>query len=446
MKMWLVVLFGCLCVLPLSAQTPDWVISHPVSDKEYIGVGMASLQDNDYMRKATQNALADIAGQISNRIEVSSFMRTVDVDAKSRELFEEKIQGSMTAYLDGHHLKDSYQDNRNYYVCYVLDKSLYEMNLISRRNKVLRQGLDFYNKGVEALEKNSLVNAVQLFGKGLEMVEPWVFLDLITEKDGKPFDVAAELYAVYCDVFDGLAITVNNVNVDGQFFKPIAEPIAACLSRNGEVVPNVKLKAKFVAGDGEVTPAIATDYNGTSEFYVTNIVSKLPVQELQITIDDTFKASLPESFHSLISSQMWPMAKVTITLGKEVISAYLHVNEDGISSMKPQLSSLLVNNYFVLTEYEEEAECYMELFSNMTEGGIVTGGLYDLKEYYCSLALKIYDKESRTLLLDYILQHVRVLAPFNKSKAQIEAMCTRELMKRINRELPDNIKKMNLNN
>lgn len=70
--------------LALFAQQPAWVTSHPTDANAYIGIGFAPLKDSDYIQKATQNALNDIALQIATHIESNSFMHTVDIDGKSR--------------------------------------------------------------------------------------------------------------------------------------------------------------------------------------------------------------------------------------------------------------------------------------------------------------------------------------------------------------------------
>lgn len=87
--------------LALLAQQPAWVAAHPTDDNAYIGIGFAALKEPDYIQKATQNALNDIALQIATRIESNSFMHTVDIDGKSRELFEDKIKSSVVSYLEG---------------------------------------------------------------------------------------------------------------------------------------------------------------------------------------------------------------------------------------------------------------------------------------------------------------------------------------------------------
>ena len=431
--------------LALIAQQPAWVTSHPTDDNAYIGIGFATLDEPNYIQKATQNALNDIALQIATRIESNSFMHTVDIDGKSKELFEDKIRSSMVSYLEGQKLVDSYQNERNYYVYYSLDKVTYENSTQKHKRAAISTGLDYYNKARKALESNSLVTAVQLLGKGLEAVSPWLFMDLSTTVDGNRFDIPAELYNAYIQVFDGLTITVNQLNIEGEAFKPIKAPIAGCLSRNGSVIQNVKLKAEFVMGSGEITPPVATDYNGTSEFYVTNITSKASVQEIRISIDDSFITDLPVSYRQLIKKQSWPSAKITISLTPQQVTAYLNVSNSDLSSCEKQITAILANQHFTMTEDPDNAMLFIDLSTSLELGGVIPGDMYDLNECLCGLALKIYNNESTALLLNYVVDRIRVLSPANKTPEQTEMMCVRELMKRVKRELPKQIKNLTLN-
>ena len=431
--------------LALIAQQPAWVTSHPTDDNAYIGIGFATLDEPNYIQKATQNALNDIALQIATRIESNSFMHTVDIDGKSKELFEDKIRSSMVSYLEGQKLVDSYQNERNYYVYYSLDKATYENSTQKHKRAAISTGLDYYNKARKALESNSLVTAFQLLGKGLEAVSPWLFMDLSTTVDGNRFDIPAELYNAYIQVFDGLTITVNQLNIEGEAFKPIKAPIAGCLSRNGSVIQNVKLKAEFVMGSGEITPPVATDYNGTSEFYVTNITSKASVQEIRISIDDSFITDLPVSYRQLIKKQSWPSAKITISLTPQQVTAYLNVSNSDLSSCEKQITAILANQHFTMTEDPDNAMLFIDLSTSLELGGVIPGDMYDLNECLCGLALKIYNNESTALLLNYVVDRIRVLSPANKTPEQTEMMCVRELMKRVKRELPKQIKNLTLN-
>lgn len=434
-------LFVLLEFVPLWAQTPRWVTNHPVSEQEYIGIGMAPLSDADYMKKATQNALADIASQISIKLENNSFLHTVDVDGKARDMFEGKIQSSMVAWMEGQELKETYQSNDNYYVYYSLDKKVYARNSESRRKQVVQIGLDYLQKGREAESMMNLAQAVQLYGKGLEAVEPWVFMDLMN--DG--VNIPTELYHAFVNVFSNMTITTNVVQVEGEAFKAISIPLAGCLSKNGDVVPNVKLKAYFVTGGGAVSEPIETDHTGTAEFYVTNITSKEGVQDLRISIDDSFMQALPDSYRQLLQNQVWPSAKVTVLLKSVPVTAYLYINdENDLEGIEKRISSLLTNNHFTMSEDSDASQIFIDLTTKMELGSVVKGGMYDLNTCYCTFILKFYNNKTEQLLLDYSVNQVKVLSPVHKSAEETIAMCIREVMKRVNRELPNRLKKLSL--
>ncbi|WP_303179800.1 LPP20 family lipoprotein [uncultured Butyricimonas sp.] len=444
-KIILSLLLSVYGVFQAGAQEPEWVNKRPTSPDMYIGIGMASLTETDYMKKATQNALLDIVSQIAIKLENNSFLHRVDVDGKSREMFEDKIHGSLAAWIEGQELKDTYQSGQKYYVYYVLDKNVYARKAEERRQQAIKTGMDYLQKGRAAEEAMNLTQAVQLYGKGLEAAEPWVFMDLTTDEGGRSVNVPVELYNAYMNVFSGMAITTNVVQVEGEAFKAVAEPIAGCLSKNGVVVPNVKLKASFVSGSGAVSPAIQTDHTGMAEFYVTNITSKEDVQELRVSIDESFTDALPAAYRRLLQNQTWPAAKVSILLKSAPITAYLYVNDNDLEGCERHISSLLTNNYFTLSEDPDAPQCFVDLSTKMEMGETVTGGIYDLNACYCTLVLKIYNNKNQQMLLNYSVNRVKVLVPISKSAEETISMCVREVMKRVNRELPDRIKKLKIN-
>ena len=109
------------------------------------------------------------------------------------------------------------------------------------------------------------------------------------------------------------------------------------------------------------------------------------------------------------------------------------------------VSSLLTNNYFSLSEDPDAAQCFVELSTKLDMGEVVTGGVYDLNTCYCTIVLKIYNNKTQQMLLNYSANQIKVLVPVNKSATASISMCVREVMKRVNRELPNQIKKLKIN-
>lgn len=422
------------------AQTPSWVSKRPISDKEYIGIGMAETKIGDYIDIAKTNAYADIASQIATKVDSEAFMQTVDLDGKSRQLFEEKIKNSMVAWIEGVEIKESHTGDGKYYIYCTLDKKLYKKNVEARRKEAVEKGLDYLQKGHDAMAEMNLSQATLLYAKGLEIVEPWTFLNL--SKDG--MNIPAELYTAYINVFSGMAITTNTANIEAETFKNVNIPVAACLSKNGEVVPNVKLKAVFVNGDGAITPSIATDYNGTAEFYITNILSNEKIQEVRISVDDSFIKSLPDSYRELVGSDNLPTAKVTVTLSKGATTAFINLNDQhDLEGIERHISNILSEKYFKISEDPDIADCFVDISTQLDMGEVVSG-VYNLNTCYCTLIVKIYNNQTQELLTEYSLNNVKVLAPEHNTVEETISMCIREVMKRAKRELPNKLNKINL--
>ena len=439
----LIALSALLCSMAF-AQAPSWVKSRPVVQGKYVGIGMAPTSEADFQQIARNNALLEIATQIGVKVESSSFMQTVDVDGRSKSLFEEKVRESVADHLEGQELKDSYNDGGRYYVYYELDIRKYEKAKRERQKRGISLGMDYYTKGKAAEQMKNYTGAMQMYAKGLEAIEPYLYLSLVTEYEGRSFDVATELFNAYINVFSGFELIQNVTEVGAEAFKACGEPLTVCLIKKGEVMSNVLLRAEFVSGEGELTAPVKTDSEGVATFYITNLTSKQSIQAVQVSVDDSFKQALPKSYQALIENLNWPSARFNVVLMNPNYTAYLMVEGNDLEGCERQVRSILANNYFEFTE-DTQAKLFITLSTKLDVGSVFKGELYDMNECYASLSLRIFDNVNQTQLADYQLNSIKVLVPADKSEAQAKAMCTRELMKRVNIELPKVLKKLNIN-
>ena len=441
MKKILILILTWVCAMGLFAQTPDWVKRHPVSEDVYHGVGMASLDEADYKKKATDNALEDIVQQIATKMERNSLYQVLEVGDDVREMFDDQIKSSMSAWLEGQKLVDTYRSDDYYYVYFTLDKKEYRRNAEKRRQEVLNVAVGFFRKAMEAQKKMDLLQALDLFAKGLETVEPWAFMDL----SEKGVNIPVELYNGYMNVFSGLSIVSNVSRVKGEAFKGLEEPIVVCMTRNGEIVPNVKFKVDFLTGSADMTTTAVADQHGLADFYVKNITSKENLLELVFSLDDSFFAGLPQTYRKMLESKSLPSVKVVVEMEPQSATAYFKMNTNNdIEGCERPLRGFLGNEFFTLVKDRKQAQCLIDVSTVLEFGNTVTGGMYDLNTCLCTLHIKIYNNRTKALLLDYSINRHKVMIPVSKSAEQSMGMCVRELMKRAKRELPGKIKKMNI--
>ena len=449
MKHWflfiLVISWFCF---PLSGQQtnrPDWVKQHPVSGLSYIGIGMAEISEGDYQQKAKQNALSDLVSEIQVVIAANSLLNTLEDDGNVKQTFAESIRTEARAEIENFRLVDSWRSDNEYWVYYELNKDDYAALVAARRQKAIRNGFDFWYKGHITLQQGDLMTAIELFSNGMEAIRPVLNQELFCSYEGKTINLATELYAALAGVFDGITIVLNPVTVSVTPFQGIREPIAIGVYRNGNPLRNIRLKAEFVSGAGDLSSMSPTNESGVAALYVRNITSKQAQQEIGISlIDDVFslfrKGSYAALFKQMLSSL--PGATLTINTVQTQTSAYVRSAQSDIEAVERTVKSLLNNHFFNVVASPSEADIIVTLDNKCRKGNTVPGELYNFIEFFSTLGIKIENNRTGQILLNYSINDERTLVPENKSASQGKNMAARELIKRLNREFARELKKI----
>ena len=449
MKHWflfiLVISWFCF---PLSGQQtnrPDWVKQHPVDGLNYIGIGMAEISGGDYQQKAKQNALSDLVSEIQVVIAANSLLNTLEDDGNVKQTFAESIRTEARAEIENFRLVDSWRSDNEYWVYYELNKDDYAALVEARRQKAIRNGFDFWYKGHITLQQGDLMTAVELFSNGMEAIRPVLNQELFCSYEGKTINLATELYAALAGVFDGITIVLNPATVSVTPFQGIREPIAIGVYSNGNPLRNIRLKAEFVSGSGDLSSMSPTDESGVAALYVRNITSKQAQQEIGISlIDDVFslfrKGSYAALFKQMLSSL--PGATLTINTVQTQTSAYVRSAQSDIEAVERTVKSLLNNHFFNVVASPSEADIIVTLDNKCRKGNTVPGELYNFIEFFSTLGIKIENNRTGQILLNYSINDERTLVPENKSASQGKNMAARELIKRLNREFARELKKI----
>ena len=449
MKHWLlfILVISWFC-FPLSGQQtnrPDWVKQHPVSGLSYIGIGMAEISEGDYQQKAKQNALSDLVSEIQVVIAANSLLNTLEDDGNVKQTFAESIRTEARAEIENFRLVDSWRSDNEYWVYYELNKDDYAALVEARRQKAIRNGFDFWYKGHITLQQGDLMTAIELFSNGMEAIRPVLNQELFCSYEGKTINLATELYAALAGVFDGITIVLNPATVSVTPFQGIREPIAIGVYRNGNPLRNIRLKAEFVSGSGDLSSMSPTDESGVAALYVRNITSKQAQQEIGISlIDDVFSLFRKGSYAALFKQMLSSLPGVTLTINtaQTQTSAYVRSAQSDIEAVERTVKSLLNNHFFNVVASPSEADIIVTLDNKCRKGNIVPGELYNFIEFFSTLGIKIENNRTGQTMLNYSINDERTLVPENKSASQGKNMAARELIKRLNREFARELKKI----
>lgn len=442
MKRLLLLFFSVMIAIACFSKEPAW-LTNRANETAYMGVGSASMSMPLWEQKAEENALANLAQQISITIETNSFLATVEINNSDKEYFEQNTKISTKNLLEGYELVGTYKDKKTntFFICYQLDKQTYLYNKQKKEREIANVGYGFLAEAQKALNDGDLFRSRTYYEKGLAVIEPWLFLDLRLTLEGQTIDVPNALYKGYISVFDGLQLVVEpqTIKINEE---TTGTDIRVHLTRYGVNVTDMPIVASFREGNGIISEKSKTDNTGVASFRLTAVNGKESVALIKFALAKEVLNGLGVSYRKFLSIQNWPEASCRIEVESRVKTAYLHNSGCDLSTLLKQLTALLGNNHFILTPDPDEAEIFIDVKNTVDYAGVVAGEIYNLNESYVNLHMKFYDNKNQQLLYTYDVQQLRVLSPEKNSVEQTMAQCTRELMKRVQKELP---KKLVLN-
>ena len=436
MRKIIVLLVSFLPLLASAAKVPDWM-SNRSSQTAYLGVGSCNMADANYQNVAEQRALSDLTKQISVLVETQSFLAGLEKDQETHEMFVQATSESAKNLLEGHEMVGSYTDKKNntYFVCYQLDKQVYRLNKMKKEQEVAERGYSYLERAEQALNEGLLMRALTFYEQGLQEVEPWLFLDLRLHSIGREIDVPAALYAGYLSAFDGISLTATPEHLE-LFPGKQNTTVKVQALRRQVPLSNFPLQAAFTDGSGVISPNAKTDEEGVASFLLTSVSGKEALSQVRFSLSSQVGKSLSPAYRRLLSTQNWPEATLRIQTDAKPRIAYLQASKNDLPAAYRQIGTLLNNNHFDLTPDIDAAEIFIDLQCEVEYAGTVTGEIQNLNECYVTLFMRFYDNNTQTLLMSYNVEQLRVLTPEKSSYEQTLAQCTRELMKRVNRELP----------
>lgn len=169
------ILFSCrskqasLAPAAVEIKVPVWVSHRPHSGSKYVGVGFADKSKGDnYQMEAKKNALYDLSSEIKVNISSNSVLYTAQHNNSFNENFNSLIKLSNTDNIEGYTLVDSYENEKQYWVYYQLDKQEHANIKAKKKQQTITKASNlinasFYDENNKDFS-SSLKKRIQAFG------------------------------------------------------------------------------------------------------------------------------------------------------------------------------------------------------------------------------------------------------------------------------------------
>jgi hypothetical protein len=178
------------------AGAPEWVKQSPNNPSFYHGVGSAlKNQQMDFREKAKQNALSDMAGNISVNISTSSVFSQYEFDSKISEYFKDNIKLSTQSYLEGYEVVGSWENAERYWVYYRISKAEYERIKNERIQSALTKSLGDYREAGTFAKAGNSAEAMKFYIRATEKIKDFLAEDLKASIDGVEQSYTSRLFS-----------------------------------------------------------------------------------------------------------------------------------------------------------------------------------------------------------------------------------------------------------
>lgn len=125
----------------IPTNAPEWVFKTPLSNFNYIGIGMASKASSDYREKAQKMALTEISNSISVTVSSNNSLNVFQYDDTFNEFYRMNSMVSSASFLEGYDVVDIFETENYYYTYLSLSKQKHQQLRKTRINKALEASI-----------------------------------------------------------------------------------------------------------------------------------------------------------------------------------------------------------------------------------------------------------------------------------------------------------------
>jgi hypothetical protein len=210
-----------------SKPSPPWVSSRPNNGFKYVGIGVADKsKSNSWQIEAKKNALYDLSSEIKVDISVNSVLYTVQNDNKFNENFNSLIKLSNNDNIEGYTLIDSYENDKQYWVYYQLDKEEYakqkalkkQQTVTKASNLIASSYIDEQNQDFSS----SIKKRIQAFGVLTPYLSEEINFDAALTKGIKNvFDLTNLIQQQLQSIFVGVQKEMPQLKPYQQSYSPL---------------------------------------------------------------------------------------------------------------------------------------------------------------------------------------------------------------------------------
>lgn len=416
-------------------ERPAWVKARPVSGSYYVGVGLASKTRGDHQETAKQNALNDLASEISVVVEGNSLLSTLDRANRFEGSYNSTIRTRTNEQLEGFELVDSWENQNEYWTYYRLGKAEHARIKAERKARAIGTATDLLQRSRTSLRNGDLRGAFdQDIRALLAMQDHWGENDVV-EVDGRQVPLANEIFSDLQGLSSGIRFSILPERCVLAYTSGFKREllISATHSSNGSTrdLMQLPLIITYPGNAGRVTEMKSSDASGHVRTTVQRIAPDAVSPEVLVRLD--MEALVSKELEGamvrpLLASLTVPEKRAIIEM--EMPRVYMQARETNLgqsvadAGVAVVLREELTRRGFRFVDRSADADLLLDLTATTRQGG-ESNSFYTA---FLDVSISIRDRRSGDVVHEGGKQGVKGVQ-LSYQRAGVEAY------KRVNQEL-----------
>lgn len=407
-------------------KKPNWVEKRPNTPGNYHGIGVVPKTGSpqEYLQRAKDAALNDIAQQIAVSIDASQISKLSEKLDEFKEEYQSAVQTSTKADLEGVEPVDTWDGDDQYWVYYRLDIAEYKKRQAEKLRKATALSLDFYTKAKTFEKANNVGDALQSYIQALGAVEKFLGETLEVQFGASKIFLGNEIFSSLQSILNQIEIKAKNSKVDAQVGKPLRQPLEVVVNNSTTSAPiqNFPVKYSFIRGSGDIVSSARTDKNGSASTHIAKVIATDKLQLIKAEADPVALLGQGGSplLEMLVKGLTLPSARFTMNVVSLSIvfetEEMLMGTKLVIPRIEPMLKNTLSSQGFSFVDDASKANIMISVKSNGRDGGEYSG-LYSV---YVDANISVVDLNSGEEIYKTSFNNVKGVS-INYDKAGMKA-------------------------
>ncbi len=398
---------------------PSWVRQKPISPAYYHGIGFAYKIPgrDDHTQMARNNALNDLAGEISVNISSQSLLYQVESNQRVRDTYKSTILSSSNASLEGYELVGVWENEREVWNFYRLSKAEHERIQREKRQKAVDMAVAQWER---AEREPDPMRRFTGYVSALDAIKVYLGEPLTADINGERVFIANHVMNTMRRLVDEWTVTPSQHVTPIKRGQAIRIPstmwdgasIFFTVNHNRSPLINVPCVLSYSGRRGHREEAL-TDRNGHVYFTWERIVSQRSQEHLQVHVnlrELARESSDNELILSIVDQLREPTASTTI----DIIPAVIFIRSDerlfdermNGSPIQAAFTSELRKDGFELTRNEADADFVLELNAT-TRTGNGRGETTQFTTAYIDMTVQLIDQVSGQIAFSKQVEGIR---------------------------------------